>query len=188
MLDDLFSQLPDTELRTIQTHRGEVIFRQGDATSGLFQVVAGSVTLQRTTEDGSTLTLHRSTQTEYFAEASIFSETYHCNAICTEAGEVQKISKTSVTKMMETNKEFSREFTKHLAIQVQMYRAHVELLAIRSAKDRILAAMQTNNNTSTIIELASRINLTHETCYRAFKTLCSEGRMRRTGQGKYELL
>jgi DNA-binding Lrp family transcriptional regulator len=38
-----------------------------------------------------------------------------------------------------------------------------------------------------VTELATRINLSHEACYRALRGLCDDGRMTRVGRGKYTL-
>ena len=167
--------------------KGDVLFRQDQTTSGLYRVVSGCVTLQRTGLGGDILTLHRAVSGGLFAEASVFSATYHCDAICVEAGSVTKIAKADVKATMQSNPAFSEGFTRLLAIQVQQYRAHIELLAIPSAKDRILAAVQAGYFDSTVTELATRINLSHEACYRALRGLCDEGLMVRVGRGKYTL-
>ncbi len=167
--------------------KGDVLFRQDQTTSGLYRVVSGCVTLQRTGLGGDTLTLHRAVSGGLFAEASVFSETYHCDATCTAAGSVTKIAKADVVATMQSNPAFSEGFTRLLAVQVQQYRAHIELLAIPSAKDRILAAVQAGYFDATVIELATRINLSHEACYRALRGLCDEGLMVRVGRGKYAL-
>lgn len=168
--------------------QGDVLFRQGEPTSGLFCVISGSVTLQRHGETGGVLTLYHAATGGSFAEASIFSETYHCDAICTAAGSVEKLDKVAVVKLMEADPDFSMVFTKHLAQQVQHYRAHIEMLSIRSAKERIMVAVQAGYFEASAMELASHINLSHEACYRALTVLCNEGRMRRTGRGQYELV
>ena len=186
-MSGFFSQLPSTARRTIQVAKGDVLFRQNQPTSGFYRVVAGCVTLQRTSMGGDTLTLHRATTGGTFAEASIFSDTYHCDAICTEAGYVVKIEKADVNLKMETDPVFSAGFTKHLAVQVQQYRAHIELLAIGSANERVLAAVQAGYLDTTVKGLASRINLTHEACYRALRALCDDGRMIQTGRGTYKI-
>ncbi|MGJ8627440.1 MAG: Crp/Fnr family transcriptional regulator [Sulfitobacter sp.] len=167
--------------------KGDVLFRQSQPTSGLYLVVAGCVTLQRTGLGGETLTLHRAVSGGLFAEASVFSATYHCDATCTEAGSVMKIASADIISTMQTDRAFSEAFTRLLAIQVQQYRAHIELLAIPSAKQRILAAVQAGYFDATVTELATRINLTHETCYRALRVLCDEGLMIRVGRGTYTL-
>jgi CRP-like cAMP-binding protein len=187
MLPDPFSHLPATACRTIDMQKGDVLIRQNQTTSGLYRIVSGCVTLQRTGLGGDTLTLHRAISGGYFAEASVFSETYHCDAICTEAGSVMKIAKADVVARMQSNPAFSEGFTKLLAVQVQQYRAHIELLAIPLAKERLLAAVQAGYFDATVTELATRINLTHEACYRALRRLCDEGFMVRVGRGKYAL-
>ena len=98
-----------------------------------------------------------------------------------------KIAKADVVATMQSNLAFSEGFTRLLAVQVQQYRTHIELLAIPSAKERILAAVQAGYYDATVTELASRINLSHEACYRALRYLCDEGLMVRVGRGKYAL-
>ncbi|MEY1556061.1 Crp/Fnr family transcriptional regulator [Yoonia sp. R2331] len=187
MISDPFSHLPRTACRAIDMQKGDVLFRQNQTTSGLYRVVSGCVTLKRTGLGGDTLTLHRAVSGGLFAEASVFSETYHCDAICTEAGSVTKIAKADVKATLQSNPEFFEGFTRLLAIQVQQYRAHIELLAIPSAKDRILAAVQAGYFDATVTELATRINLSQEACYRALRALCDDGRVVQTGRGQYSL-
>jgi len=98
-----------------------------------------------------------------------------------------KIAKADVIATMQSSPAFSQDVTRLLATQVQQYRAHIQLLAIPSAKARILAAVQAGYFDATVTELASRINLTHEACYRALRRLCDEGLMIRVGRGKYAL-
>ncbi len=187
MFPDPFSHLHDTACRTIDMDKGDVLFRQNQTTSGLYRVLSGCVTLQRTGMSGDTLTLHRAMSGGLFAEASVFSETYHCDAICTEAGSVVRIAKADVVTTMQSNPTFSQDFTRLLALQVQRYRAHIELLAIPSAKERILAAVQAGYFDATVTELATRINLSHEACYRGLRSLCDDGRMVRVARGIYQL-
>ena len=187
MFSDPFSHLPATACRTIDMHKRDVLFRQNQTTSGLYRVISGCVTLQRVGLGGDTLTLHRAVSGGLFAEASIFSATYHCDAICTQAGSVIKIAKADVVATLQSNPAFSQGFTRLLAVQVQQYRAHIELLAISSAKERILAAVHAGYFDATVTELATRINLSHEACYRALRGLCCDGRMIQAGRGKYAL-
>lgn len=153
----------------------------------MFRVISGCVTLRRTTIAGDMLTLHKATAGGYFAEASIFSRTYHCEAICTAAGKVQKFGKREITALMRSSPEFSAAFSQLLATQVQQYRTHIELLAIRSANGRVMAAIKAGYLETTISEFASRINLSHEACYRALRLLCKDGCLKQVGRGKYLL-
>lgn len=187
MIPDPFNQLPADALRAKDMHKGDVLFRQNQKASGLYRVTSGCVTLQRIGLGGDTLTLHRAVPGGLFAEASIFSATYHCDAICSESGSVVKIAKADIVSAMQSNLAFSEGFTRLLAIQVQQYRSHIEMLAIPTAKDRILSAVHAGYFDSTVTELATRINLSHEACYRALRGLCDEGLMVQVGRGKYAL-
>lgn len=188
MLSDPFAHLSATACRSIDMQKGDVLFRQNQITSGLYRVVSGCVTLQRTGPGGDSLTLHRAVSGGLFAEASVFSAVYHCDAICTHTGSVMKIAKADVVATMRSNPAFSEGFMRLLAVQVQQYRAHIELLAIPSARERILAAVQAGYFDTTVTELATRINLSHEACYRALRGLCDDGRMVQAGRGKYTLV
>jgi CRP-like cAMP-binding protein len=187
MTVDPFSHLPAKACRTIDMQKSDVLFHQNQPTSGLYRVVCGCVTLQRTGMGGDVLTLHRAMSGGFFAEASVFSATYHCDAICTEAGRVVKIAKADIVSTLQSDPAFAEGFTRLLAVQVQQYCAHIEMLAIPSAKERILVAVQAGYFDASVTELASRINLTHEACYRALRILCRDGRMVQTGRGRYSL-
>jgi len=187
MLVDPFSHFPPDACRTIKMRHGDVLFRQRQSASGMYFVTSGCVTLQRTSSEGDTLTLHRATQGGYFAEASIFSDIYHCDAICTETGTAVEFAKDMVIAKMRSDPAFCESLTQLLAVQVQNYRSHIAIVAIRSAKDRVLAAVQAGYFTSTVTELATRINLTHEACYRALRVLCEDGRLIQIGRGRYAL-
>lgn len=188
MIDDPFALLPTTARRAQNMADGDVLFRQDQSTSGLYLVVEGCVSLRRTSLGGDILNLHRAVSGGYFAEASIFSDQYHCDAICTESGTVMKISKTDVIDMMQSSRLFSEGFTKLLAMQVQQYRAQIEILAIRSAKERVLAAVRAGYLDAKVTDLAMRINLTHEACYRALRALCDDKLMAQVGRGHYRSL
>lgn len=183
-----FSHLPKDAFRKIAAQKGDVIFRQNQPTTGLYCVINGCITLQRTGLGGDTITLHRAVTGGFFAEASIFSETYHCDAICTESGQLLKIAKVEIIKALRENSHFNDTFIRLLAGQVQTYRAHIELLAIHSATDRVLAAIHAGYLNASVKEFATRINLTHEACYRALRKLCNDGRITQIGRGQYELV
>ncbi|MFV2052364.1 Crp/Fnr family transcriptional regulator [Aliiroseovarius sp. YM-037] len=188
MNDDPFSDLPDTAVRLIQTSTGDVLFRQAEPVRGLYRVQRGCVTLRRTTVAGDTLTLHRATTGDLFAEASVFSDQYHCDAICAEGGEVQHISKAAVLDQLSKDKDFALAFTALLARQVQSYRFLLEITAIKSAEERVLAAVSAGYLDGAVTEFATRVHLTHEACYRALRALCNKGRLTQLGRGQYQLL
>lgn len=50
--------------------------------------------------------------------------------------------------------KFNENFVRRLASQVQTYRAHIELLTLRAATDRVLAATHAGYLNGTVTELA----------------------------------
>ena len=60
---------------------GETLFRLGDKTAGLFEVVSGRVRLSRVDRSGREIILYVAGAGETIAEASLFSPSYHCDAI-----------------------------------------------------------------------------------------------------------
>lgn len=188
MSDDLFSRISETDVRQLTITSGDVLFHQSEPTTGLYRVIQGCVTLRRTTEAGDELTLHRATSGDFFAEASVFSDLYHCDAVCTLSGKVQRISKSAVLTKLSHDPEFAVSFSALLARQVQTYRHLLEITAIKSAEERVLAAIAEGYLMGTVVEFATRIHLTHEACYRALRLLCKKNRLKQTGRGKYQLV
>lgn len=71
---------------------------------------------------------------------------------------------------------------------MQIYRRRIELLAIRSAEDRVLTALTDRPVNGSIISFASEIGLTHEATYIALAILAHKGKVRKIGRGKYTAL
>lgn len=167
--------------------KGDHVFRQGARSSGLFRVVTGEVTLQRHTESGHAIVLHKALAETLFAEASIYSEHYHCDAIATVPSVIERFERGAVLAALETDPAFATSFTRLLARQVQSSRQSIELMSIRSAEGRVLAALQLGLLDGPITEFAARIGLTHEACYRALRCLVGAGSVKKSGRGKYTL-
>jgi len=78
---NLVRLLPPESGRRLLLAKGEYVFAADDETCGLFQVETGLVRLVRRAIDGSDVTLHIARPGDMFAEASLFAERYHCDAI-----------------------------------------------------------------------------------------------------------
>ena len=61
--------------------RNETLFRVGDPTIGLVLVCSGRLELVRTSPEGRRSVLHRADAGATFAEASLFEERHHCDAV-----------------------------------------------------------------------------------------------------------
>ena len=83
--------LPDqvrrlSKVRTLEA--GEVLFRQGDRANAIFEVEQGRMRLIRHTIDNRPVTLHTARAGELFAEAALFADRYHCDAVAASAARV----------------------------------------------------------------------------------------------------
>ena len=187
MLLKPLDMLPSHAIRRSTHAKDDMVFRQGELTRGLFFVQSGQINLRRFTEAGHVITVHRATQGTLFAEASLFSDQYHCDAQCITTSVVVNIDKRTILKRMSDDSVFSQEFYECLASQLQTYRQTMEILAIKSAKERTLAAVAAGYLTGSIIELSSQIGLTHEACYRALRSQTNDGVLVQAGRGEYAL-
>jgi len=187
MLESLLPSLPDTAKTTKKLQKGDFIFHQNDSADAIYLVISGSVQLQRTLENGFLVVVHQAQSNESFAEAALFSDTYHCDAMCISAVLLIQISKMDVLQHMKSNPNFSFKLIKILSKQVQHYRQRLQIASFNSAEERILAAMNTGLPFEKITDLAASIGLTHEATYRALSRLTKQDRIRKTGRGQYVL-
>jgi CRP-like cAMP-binding protein len=92
---DLFSEAPQSELSA-----GSHIFLRGDEVRSLHFVCKGEIKLTRVLQNGTELTLHSACENQVLAEASLFSESYHCDAIACETSSVAALPKSQVLEAL----------------------------------------------------------------------------------------
>jgi CRP/FNR family transcriptional regulator, dissimilatory nitrate respiration regulator len=168
--------------------RGEALFRQGDPAAAIFTLEQGQLRLLRQTGDGRTVALHTARPGELFAEASLFSELYHCDAIAAAPSRVRRYPKRQILAAIRCDPALAERFIAVLARQVQALRARLEERTIRSARDRVLrhlvlaadAGSGTLRLGGTLMDLAAEIGLTHEALYRTLARLERDGAIART--------
>jgi CRP/FNR family transcriptional regulator, dissimilatory nitrate respiration regulator len=168
--------------------RGEALFRQGDPAAAIFALEQGELRLLRQTGDGRTVALHTARPGELFAEASLFSEVYHCDAIAAAPSRVRRYPKRHILAAIRRNPALAERFIAVLARQVQALRARLEERTIRSARERVLrhlvlaadAGSGTLRLSGTLMDLAAEIGLSHEALYRTLARLERDGVIART--------
>lgn len=186
-LPDPLSRLAATASRRVTLQPGAPLFRQDDPTRGLYSVEYGQIRLVRNTRDGIEVVIHSAAAGETFAEASLFSQRYHCSAFAMQESCVVETDRRTVLDTFRNDPEFAEALAARFAMQVQSYRRRIELTAIRDAGDRVFAALADGMLKSDIKTLASEIGLTHETVYRALASLTREGRVSKSARGRYEI-
>ncbi len=186
----LFEQRLKGTMRTKELGAGDVLFMSGDASRGLFILQSGRVRLVRRCLEGREATMHSPRVGESFAEASIYSETYHCDCIADIPSRVTLVPRQILLRELEREPAFAAMFARHLADQVHALRAALELRNIRSAEHRVISALnlrlKPGQNHVTIEPslkaFAGEIGLTHEALYRTLRKLEDAGALRRKGR------
>lgn len=174
---------------------GETLFRLGDKTAGLCEVIAGRVRLARVDRSGHEIVLHVAGPGETIAEASLFSSQYHCDAIASTSAIVRVYPKREVLTAFERDPLAAKAFSAKLARQVMNLRTRIEQRNIRSARDRVWHYLVLNVGADgrtvelrrTLKDVAAEIGLTHEALYRAVARLERGGAIKRS-RGKITLL
>ena len=169
---------------------GAALFRLGDKTTGLCEVVAGRVRLARVDRSGREITLHVAGPGETIAEASLFSPHYHCDAIASTDAIVRVYPKREVVAAFERDPKAAQSFSATLARQVMDLRTRVEQRNIRSARERVRHYLAINAGTDgrtvdlrgTLKDFAAEIGLTHEALYRALAALERSGEIKRNSK------
>lgn len=169
--------------------RGETLFRSGQRTVGLYEVLSGTVRLVRVDRTGREAVLHSAAAGEMIAEASLFSNAYHCDAVATTAARLRLYPKSVVLGEFKRNSEAAQAFAAHLARQVMGLRTSVERRNIRSARDRVRHFLVVNAGANgmvtlrgTLKELAADLGLTHEALYRTLARMAKDGEIQRVGR------
>ena len=187
-----FSKLFETQSGTAKQvtrllQKGEALFRQNDKVEDIYLIISGKIKLIRNTQDGTPVVLHMGQRGETIAEASLFSDYYHCSAIAEVDSAVIQKKKTEIVTYLHEKPEEMAHLLAIFARQVRDLRAINEIKNIRLAGERILAFIRCNmdeNNKMTLDtslkDIAYKIGLAHETFYRELKKLEAAGKIKRT--------
>lgn len=179
--------------RTRSIEAGSHLFRQGDAATAIFLIEAGCLRLERTSPDGRTVVLHRARAGDLFAEAALFSEYYHCDAVAQCDSRVRVYDKSSVLAGLDSS-DSGRALVAFMARQLQQLRQRLELRNVRSASARVLLFLESRADdhghvhiAGTLQNIAEELGLTREALYRVLASLKKEGQIER-GQDCITLL
>ncbi len=183
-----FDTLPADGRQTLTLDRGAALFRQGDASGAMFFLHTGAIDMVRHTEAGQKVTLFRARAGDTLAEPALFSEVYHCDAVAALPTRVSRFDRGAVLDLIRADNAFALALVARLSGQVQGYRRRLELMAIRSAPERVFAGLADGRLTGSVIDFAADLGLSHEAVYRALAELVRAGRVERPARGVYRVL
>lgn len=166
IMSDIFLDRPST-VRVLR--KGRYLFHQGDAIQHMFQIIEGEVQLIRRHKQGHTLILQRGLLGNILAEASLFTDTYHCDAVAVEISKVRYFSRKDVLTQFEDKPAFARTWANHLSSEVRAARFKTEILSQRTVAQRLdmwLLQNGTLPDKGSWKQLAAEIGTSPEALYR----------------------
>jgi CRP-like cAMP-binding protein len=177
-------------LRCRDLRAGETLFRQGDPAVAVYVIERGRLAMVRHTPEGRRVTLFSANSGESFAEAALFSDIYHCDAVAEVASRVTIVPKVQLRALLSQREEAVERLMARLAHQVQTLRTRLELRSIRNARERVWQALilAAGPGERTVVidgplkTMANDVGLTSEAFYRALAALSAARRIRRRGR------
>jgi len=116
---------------------GTILFHQDDPVRSIFIVEEGLVELVRHQQDGSSIVLQRAERQSVLAEASIYSEFYHCDAVVRLPSRVFVLPKPAFLTLLRQNEDLSNSWAARLAREVQSARSQIEILSRKTVSERL---------------------------------------------------
>jgi len=165
--------------------KDEVLFHQHDTVKSVYVVKCGRIKLVRNTEDGNPVVLQLAVAGDIIAEASLFSDTYHCAAIVdSPSAELSCFDRHEMLTALRKSPAAAMEILELFAHRIRKLRALLEIRNIRAAGQRIEAWLRLEANVNreikmsmTYKDMAYKLGLAHETLYRTLSQLEQDGRI-----------
>lgn len=174
----VFDALASRATGEVDLGDGETLFRAGDEIRSLYLVRSGTMRLLRHLPHGPTLSLQLAEAHSVLAEASLFAETYHCDAVACGAAHLLVLPRHRAMEIVTHDPNIARLWAGHLAAEVQRARTQVEIVTLKTVAERLDAWLALNGAMPPRGQwhrFASEIAVTPEALYREL------GRRRRGG-------
>lgn len=167
---------------------GGAVFTRGDPTVGFYEVLSGRVRLARPTVTGQHVTLYVARDGDFLAEASLFSNIYHCDATALVPSEVRVYPKDLVLAEFHSQSDFAKAYIAMISRALIGVRVRNERLVLHSARERIWHYLLLNANSADhtvtvkgpLKDLAAELGMTHEVLYRTLARMEDEHAIERT--------
>jgi CRP-like cAMP-binding protein len=166
----------------VRLRKGAMLFRQGGRPRSMYCVLAGEVRLIRTASHGAEIVLQRATS-GFLAEASLDHGAYHCDAVAVSDATLLGFPRDEFQRAL-SSETFRMAWIGYVSAQLRRSRLQCERLLLRSARERVLHFLQTENRDG-VLDLAmtnltkkawaAELGLTHEALYRTLRTMMDAG-------------
>ena len=117
--------------------KNQYLFHQSDNVSFVYYVLDGEIHLIRHHRDGTQLVMQRATANSVLAEASVFSDNYHCDGVAIRHSRVLKLDRKVFLRAFSDDFELTGAWSQHLANEVRNARQRAEILSLKTVKNRL---------------------------------------------------
>ena len=145
MLVEIERHLQDIPARELHFGSGQYLFHLGDRVQIIHLVQEGTVHLARNQMDGSSVILQRAGPDSILAEASLYSDKYHCDATAISPTRTHAFTKADLQSLLQKTPEFGNIWARHLARELQRTRMQAEILALKTVAERLDAWIAWND-------------------------------------------
>mgnify|MGYP001104469335 FL=1 len=171
----------------LRYEKSEAVFRTGDPADAVYRVLAGEVHLLRRAPDGADIVIHRARTGDFFAEASLFSPRYHCDAICVRPCRCLRLPAGALRQAIANEPSFAMEWITALSRNLRRQRSAQERLALKGTRARVVHYLVDCGESGCVtldqplIRWAEELGVSHEALYRALSAMEKEGVLARDG-------
>ncbi|MGO4671832.1 Crp/Fnr family transcriptional regulator [Bosea sp. 2YAB26] len=137
MPEPAIALLKGLSTQTCEFCAGDAVFHRGDPVRLVHVVHSGCLHLIRHQDDGAALILQRALPGAILAEASLYSEQYHCDGRAETAAVTQAVSRRDLKQALAHDPVLAETWASHLAHEVQRARLHAEIASLKTVKARL---------------------------------------------------
>lgn len=182
------TELPDLLRRLAREaalEKGRFLFYSGEPAAAVYRVLAGEVHLLRHGPDGGAVVVQRARPGDFLAEASLFSDRYHCDALCVRPSRCLRLPADTLAQALAAQPGFALEWVALLSRHLRLQRAAQERLALRSTRARIVHYLVERGEDGRVTleqpltHWAQELGVSREALYRTLAKMEREGMLRR---------
>ena len=163
-ISTLFQDARDSGLAS-----GETLFVSGQEVTSIYMVRSGRVHLQRHTTHGAQMVLQNAGPGVVIAEASAYSDRYHCDAVAPTETVVASLPKARFLTALADDPALAESWSAMLARSVQAARFRSEVRSLPKVADRLGAWLREGNRLpekGRWQDVAGELSVTREALYR----------------------
>lgn len=155
--------------RSVSLQAKQTVFQTGDRVRLMYLVTDGQIDLVRHSKSGTPLILHQVSPGNVLAEASVYSETYHCDGVASAPSQLRVVSVSEFHDKLHGSPNKMRAWAAQLAHELQKARMQSEIRSLNTVAERLDAWLGNNDALppkGQIQDLAYILGVTREALYR----------------------